>query len=257
MKRSKPYHISQRRVWGCIGIVCLLIIWWFLSLTFNELIIASPWRTLCGLCEMLITAKFWTQFNITLQRFALSLVLGTGLGLIFGVLAGCEKRIKWLLEPLHWALMTMPPVILVLISMLWFGMGGIQTVFVTTLLIFPLIYANTVAGIEAIDSNLLEMARVYRASRSQMLREIYLPGIYSPLFAALSLSAGMGIRIVVLAEVLGASSGIGYAFSLSRTNVDTPAMFAWILVCLFLGGGINGILFTPLRNRGLRWKEVG
>ncbi|WED23924.1 ABC transporter permease subunit [Vibrio sp. JC009] len=254
MNRPKLYQVTPRRIWGGIGVIGLLLIWWLLSLSFNQLVVASPWQTAMGLLSLLTTSEFWVDFLVTLQRFALSLLLGTGLGLIFGVFAGFDKRLKWLLEPLHWTLMTMPPVILVLISMLWFGMGSVQTVFVTTLLIFPLMYANTVAGIEAIDSNLIEMAHVYRASRSQMIREIYLPGIYAPLFAALTLAAGMGIRIVVLAEVLGASSGIGYAFSLSRTNVDTPALFAWILVCLILGGGLNGILFSPLKNRSLRWK---
>ncbi len=247
---------ASRKLWACIGAAGVLFAWWLLSLSFSDLIVASPWQTVAGLVGLLSTVDFYRDFFITLQRFALSLFFGVFFGITFGVLAGLEKRLKWLFAPLNWILMTMPPVVLVMLSMLWFGMGGFQTIFVTTLLIFPMIYANTMAGIESVDPDLLEMARIYRAGRVRMIREIYFPGIYAPLFAALSLSAGMGMRIVVLAEVLGASSGIGYAFSLSRTNVDTPSLFAWIIVCLFVGGGIDGILFTPIKNRVLRWKEL-
>ena len=247
---------ASRKLWTCVGAAGVLFGWWLLSLSFSDLVVASPWQTVAGLVGLLSTVDFYRDFFITLQRFALSLFFGVFFGITFGVLAGLEKRLKWLFAPLNWILMTMPPVVLVMLSMLWFGMGGFQTIFVTTLLIFPMIYANTMAGIESVDPDLLEMARIYRAGRVRMIREIYFPGIYAPLFAALSLSAGMGMRIVVLAEVLGASSGIGYAFSLSRTNVDTPSLFAWIIVCLFVGGGIDGILFTPIKNRVLRWKEL-
>lgn len=245
----------SRNLWALIGVAGVLFAWQVLSLSLGDLLIASPRQTLIGLVRLLATGDFYRDFFITLQRFAFSLFFAVLFGMIFGIMAGLEQRVKWVLEPLNRVLMSMPPVVLVMVAMLWFGMGGVQTVFVTTLIMFPLIYANTMAGIESVDSGLVEMARVYRASRARMIREIYCPGIYAPLFAALSLSAGMGMRVVVLAEVLGASSGIGYAFSLARTNVDTPALYAWIIVCLIVGGGINATLLTPMKNRVLRWKE--
>lgn len=252
------YQLSQfsaRQRWSLAGVAILTCIWWLLSLSFNELVIASPVQTIWGLLQLLVTKDFWLHFGITLQRFLISLLLGSLLGLVFGVAAGLEKRVQWLLEPLHWVLMTMPPVVMVMVSMIWFGMGSVQTIFVTTMLVFPVIYANTVAGIESIDPGLADMAQVYGAGRWQQLRDLYLPGIAGPLFAGLTLSAGMGVRIVVLAEVLGAYNGIGYAFSLARTNIDTPALFAWIMVCLLLGGGLDGLLFSPLKNHVERWKK--
>ncbi|SFP05795.1 NitT/TauT family transport system permease protein [Cohaesibacter marisflavi] len=247
--------MTSRKIWGCIGVVILIIVWWLFSLLFSDLVIASPLQTGVGLLRLLNENEFWGHFGITLYRFVVSLFLGALMGLVLGIWAGFEERVKWLLEPLNWILMTLPPVVLVMVSMIWFGMGSLQTIFVTSLLIFPLIYANTIAGIKAIDEGLIEMAQVYHASHSQMIRQVYLPGVYGPLFAAMGLSAGMGIRIVVLAEVLGASKGIGHAFSLARANIDTPALFAWILVCLFLGGGINGLLFAPLKRHLQHWRE--
>ena len=77
----------------------------------------------------------------------------------------------------------------------------------------------------------------YRANFSMLLREIYLPEIDGPVLAGLTLPAGLAVRIVVLAEVLGAYSDVGYAFSVARINLETPELFARIPdYCLHLRG---------------------
>jgi NitT/TauT family transport system permease protein len=159
-------------------------------------------------------------------------------------------------EPIHWLLMSMPPVVLVMISMILFGMGSIQTIVVTALLILPIMYTNTLEGIHAIDSSLIEMGHLYRARRGLMLREIYIPGIASHIVSGLTLSAGLGVRIVVLAEVLGAYSGIGHRFSLARTNLETEELYAWIIVCLLLVGVLEFLVFKPIRKRMTKWKST-
>lgn len=77
----------------------------------------------------------------------------------------------------------------------------------------------------------------YRANFSMFLREIYLPEIGGPVLAGLTLPAGLAVRIVVLAEVLGAYSDVGYAFSVARINLETPELFSRIPgYCLHLHG---------------------
>jgi NitT/TauT family transport system permease protein len=214
-----------------MGVCLFLLAWQVLSTIFHEIIIASPADTLLSLLEMVQTVDFWKNVGITVERFGLSLLFGSLVGFVLGLVAGLNKKMRWLFEPFRWSLMTMPPVVLVVVSMIWFGMGSIQTIFVTALLI------------------------IYKANSRMLLKEIYLPGIGGPVLAGLTLSAGLGIRIVVLAELLGAYSGIGYEFSLARTNLDTPALFAWIMVCLFLGGFVDLGILNPIRNHIMRWRE--
>ena len=246
----------SRLLWLLGGTGLLVSIWWILSLVFHEMIIASPLSAFASLGGMMATAGFWSQVGVTLQWFGLALLLGGLAGFGLGLAAGLNTRAKWLLEPLRWSLMTMPPVVVVVVSMIWFGMGSAQTVFVTGLLVLPIIYVNTVAGMEAVDSLILEMGRVYHAGLALRLSEIYLPGLGGQLLSGLTLAAGFGVRIVVLAELLGAYSGIGYSFAMTRTNLDTPALFAWIVVCLVLGGGLDLALLGPLKKHLLRWKPV-
>ncbi len=212
---------ASRATWLFAGLGVLLLCWWILSRIFDEIIIASPAKTIISLAEMMTTWAFWKSVGITFQRFATSLMLGSLLGFTFGVAAGLCGAIRWILEPFRWILMTIPPAVLVVISMIWFGMGSIQTVFVTSLLILPIVYINTVAGIDAVDEQLIEMAAIYHAQPVMLIRDLY----------------------------------IGYEFALSRTNLDTPALFAWVMVCLVIGGGLEICFLTPLKKYIMRWRE--
>ncbi len=249
MKQSASMYI-----WLTVGLCLLLLCWWLMSLFFDEIIISSPARTMSSLLGMMVTGSFWKSVGITFQRFAMGLFLGSLTGFVFGLAAGLNKTIRWLLEPFRWILMTVPPAVLVVVSMIWFGMGSVQTIFVTSLLILPIIYVNTVAGIDAVDQHLVEMAGIYRAPATMLIRDLYMPGVGGHVLAGLSLAAGMGIRIVVLSELLGAYSGIGYEFALARTNLDTPVLFAWVIVCLILGGGLELCLLNPMKKHIMRWQ---
>ncbi len=152
--------------------------------------------------------------------------------------------------------MSVPPVVLVTISMILFGMGSGQTIFVTAVLILPIMYVNTIEGIRSVDRSLIEMGHLYRAESRLMLRDIFIPGIGSHVVSGLTLSAGLGVRIVVLAEVLGAYSGIGHRFSLARVNLETEELYAWILACLLIIAVLEFLVFLPLRRRMNRWKSA-
>lgn len=246
---------NDKCVAGVFGVLLFLAAWQAQAWCFDSIIIASPLDTFLSLASMVRTPIFWSNLGTTVERFVLSLLIGFLIGFALGLAAGLQDKIRWMLEPFRWALMTMPPVVLVIVSMICFGMGGTQTVFVTALLIIPIVYTNTIEGIHAVDTKLVEMGGVFKASPSMMFREIYLPGMIGPVLAGLNLSAGLGIRIIVLAEILGAYSGVGYEFALARTNLDTPALFAWILVCLILGCALDMALLGPLRARLSRWKQ--
>lgn len=243
-----------RLFWGLAGIGIFFLIWQTLAWVFHEIVIASPSQTFYSLGRMVQTSAFWKNVFITVERFGVSLFLGSLGGFAAGLAAGLNAGVRWLLEPLRWCLMTMPPVILVVVGMIWFGMGNVQTIFVTALLIMPIVYINTIEGIEAVDTRLLEMGTVYRAHLRLFLEDIYLPGIGGHVLAGLTIAAGLGIRIVILAELLGAHSGIGHAFALARINLDTPALFAWVIVSLTMVGVIDLAILQPVRKHLTKWK---
>ena len=246
---------SRERILTAVGFLLLLAGWQVLSLTMHQIILASPLQALSALWNMLGTSYVSGHFLLTLKRISIGIVIGGVFGFALGIVGGLNRNIKFILEPLRWLIMSMPPVIVVVLAMLWFGMGSTMVVFIVSLLVFPNVYLNTVKGIEMVDQNLLEVSQLYRFNFFMLIRDVYTPAIIGPLSAAVVLITCQGARVVVMAELLGANDGIGYALGVTRSNLEIPQLFAWVLTSLGIVAVFEFILFRPLQNRFMRWKS--
>ncbi len=245
------------RVWFALGgVAALLVAWELLSLWVNPVFIASPVDTAEALGRLAAEGTLWVQLLITLKRLVIGLAIGAGLGWIVGMLAGLEPRLRSFLEPVRWVGMTVPAVIIAVLALLWFGLGDFTVMFVVAIIVAPSMYVNTVAGVLALDPRLVELGHVYGFPRRLRLTEIYLPGAASPALAGLTLATGVGVRAVILAEVLGAMSGVGHSFDRAKSYLETPELFAWIVLLLALMAILEFGLLRPLRKRVLRWRKV-
>jgi len=246
---------TRRFFFSAMGVISLISAWYVVSLFVHSIVIASPQDTLFSLIRMIRTERFWVHFFISIRRIVSGIILGGFAGFVLGLFAGLNEDIKHFLEPLRWTLTSVPAVVMVVMAMLWFGMGSTMVIFITALLLSPIVYVNTVKGLEMVDDSSIEMARVYNFSLGLKLRHVYIPAITAPLVSALILLVGMGIRIVILAEIMGAAEGIGYAISMNRSNLEIPALCAWIVVCIAIVGFIECLILRPLEHYVLRWKE--
>jgi NitT/TauT family transport system permease protein len=251
-----PVARRTRLLFAAAGVAAILVVWQLLSLVVNPAFMASPVETVKALGRLAWEGDLWVQLLITLKRLVIGLAIGAGAGLILGVLAGLEPRLRSFLEPLRWVGMTMPAVIIAALAMLWFSLGDLAVIFTVAAIVVPTMYVNTVAGVLAIDRRLVEMGGVYHFPRKLFLTEIYMPGIASPVMAGLTLATGIAVRAVVLGEVLGAMDGIGHAFSRAMSYLETPELFAWIVVLLALMAVIEFGLLRPLKRRVMRWRKV-
>ncbi len=251
----RPSTRRSRLLYTLAGVAAILVGWQLLSLFVDPIFVASPAATIRALADMASGSDMWIQVLITLKRLVVGLAVGAAAGWLLGVGAGLEPRLRAFFEPIRWVGMTIPVVILAILAMVWFGLGDFTVMFVVALIVLPLMYVNTVEGVLAIDPRLVEMGRVYRFSRSLLLREIYLPGVASPAIAGLTLATGIAVRAVVLAEVLAAMSGIGHAFARASSLLDIPQLFAWVLVLLALMAVIEFGILRPVRRRALRWRK--
>jgi NitT/TauT family transport system permease protein len=241
--------------YGLAGAVVLLVVWQLLSTVVNPAVLASPLDTARELWRLALEGDLFRQGLITARRLVLGLLIGGALGLALGVIAGLLPALRAFCEPLRWLSMTIPAVVVAVLAMLWLGIGERQVIFVVAVIVAPVIYVNTLAGVLAIDERLLEMGRVYGFSRRQMLTCVYLPGIGSPVFAGLTLAAGIGVRAAVLGEVLGAFDGVGHSFSRAMSFLKTPEVFAWVIAILGLMALLEFALLNPARRRVMRWKR--
>ena len=237
-----------------LGIAGMLLVWQILSMLLSPVIIASPAATLEALWRLTKDGELWSQFGRSLARVLIGIAVGAVAGITLGVLAGLNSRLRYFLEPMRWGIMTVPVIVLSVLAMLWLGMGSVQVVWVTGVITLPTNYVNTLEGMLAIDARITEMAAVFRIPPRLRLTQIYLPGIGSAVMAGLTLASGIGVRAAILAEFIGARNGIGHSLFLSWTFLDTPSLFAWIIVTFALLGLVEFGILRPVRDRLMRWK---
>lgn len=249
------FLFADKVLYGALGIIIFLVFWQALSWIFNAMIVASPLATIDALFALLTETKTWEYIMITLFRLVVGLFLGSIVGLLLGLAAGTNNKIRHVLEPIKWTSMTIPAIVISIMAMLWFGMGSEQVIFVVIIIVAPITYVNAMEGRFAIDEKLIEMGRCFNLPLKMFFREIYLPGIAASVIAGFALTAGMGVRVVVLAEFMGAHDGIGYGLSKSYMYLDTPELFAWILISLALLGLLEFGIMKPLKTHMMRWKK--
>ncbi len=254
-KDTVDYLKSKKFIFSVLGLILLLGLWQIGSLLMHEIMIASPYQAFSALVEMFGRVRFWEASFITAQRMFAGVLIGGFVGFALGIMAGLNENIKNLFEPMRWMIMSISPVIVVGIAMMWFGMGTQMVISIAALLLAPIVYVNTIKGIAMVDENILEMANVYKFSLSQKLKHIYIPALVGPLSAAMTIVVTAGMRMIVLAEVLGTNSGIGYEFSFTKTDMNTPELFAWVVVTLVFVGIAEYLFFKPIENYLLRWKN--
>jgi NitT/TauT family transport system permease protein len=254
-KTTVPWY-RRRAFYIALGILAMLVVWQILSMVFSQIIIASPAATFQALARLAADGTLWVQFGYSLARLLIGLVTGAVAGITLGVLAGLNSQLRAFLEPLRWAVMTVPVIIITVLAMLWFGIGSTQVIFLISVITIPINYVSTLEGMLAVDARIIEMSAVYKLTLRLKLTEIYLPGIGSAIMAGLTLASGIAVRAAILAEFVGARTGIGHSLFLSWTFLDTPSLFAWILAAFALLGLVEFGILKPVRDYLMRWKRA-
>lgn len=237
------------------GLAALVVVWHIAAHLVGGIVLATPADTIIALLRLMSMGRFWHQLFVSFQRIVLGIAIGGMAGFLLGLAAGLNTVVKTALEPLRWTLMSIPAVVVVVMAMLWFGMGSTMVVSIAALLLAPIVYVSTVKGVEMVDGGIVRMARLYRFSRWMTIRHVYIPAIAGPLASGMAVAVGMGVRVVILAEVLGAAEGIGYALSLSQATIETADLYAWVLVSVGIVGFIEYAILKPVEQRAMRWRS--
>lgn len=236
------------------GVILLVILsWQICSAYLPTILFPSPKETLVELIKMLFNGELISQLYQSGSR----MLIGFGIGFIIavgcGLAAGKFDFIYEAFRPIHSLILGLPPIIVVVLAMVWFGTGAFVPIFVVSILIFPIIYLNTANGWRNIDRQLIDMASVYKSTPFHTLRHIILPGLAVPVITAASIAIGSAVRITIMAELLGSDSGIGYSLALARVNINTPKVFAWTIISILIILILDHFVVNPLKKYVLRW----
>jgi NitT/TauT family transport system permease protein len=114
--------------------------------------------------------------------------------------------------------------------------------------------SNLVEGVESVDRRLLEMGDVYRLSGRQKFAAIVVPSIVPYLMAGMKVGFGLALKVSVMAEIFGVTTGIGYIMNYSREILATQMVFVWALVMILVMMATDKLVFDPVTRRLTRWR---
>jgi len=232
----------------------LVLLWQVLSLIgfLPSRILPAPTAIALSGLQLAQSGELWTHLSVSAARAGTGFLIGGSLGLFFGVLTGLLKRAELLLDSSFQMLRNIPPLAMIPLVILWFGIGEEARVFLVALGVFFPVYLNTFNGIRSIDPGLLEMGRVYGLSPWQIVTHIVLPGATPSILVGVRFSLGVAWIILIVGEQIAANSGIGYLAMNAREFMQTDIIVFSILLYALLGK-FSDSLARRLEYRLLPW----
>ncbi|MQA87026.1 MAG: ABC transporter permease subunit [Streptosporangiales bacterium] len=259
--RTPPRRVGRRRarmlsqlVTRVVSIAVFVAAWQVTSMLIPPRYVPGPATTFAKLIEFAGSGALLGNLATTMIRllggFAVALLVGVAVGSAMGLYRRAEGALDlWVMVCL-----TIPSLVYIIIAFLWLGLtelGAIAAIAWTT---FPAITVNVWSGVKAIDQGLIDMARVFRASRAVRGFAVILPQILPYVMGASRYGFGIAWKVTVFVELMGRSDGVGYQLNYSFQIFDMPGVFAWTLFFVAIMITIELGILKPLERHLFRWR---
>jgi ABC-type nitrate/sulfonate/bicarbonate transport system permease component len=142
----------------------------------------------------------------------------------------------------------------IVIAIIWFGLSDWGPIFTTFMITLPVVASNIVEGVGAVDRRLIEMGDVYRLGGRGKFTAIVIPSTLPHLVAGMKVGFGLALKVSVVAEIFGVTSGIGYIMNYSREILATQMVFVWALVMILVMLVVDSLVFDAVSRRFARWR---
>jgi ABC-type nitrate/sulfonate/bicarbonate transport system permease component len=254
---SLAWKSSLGNAFGYLALpIALIGVWQLVSAEgiLPSYLLPSPVMTAEGFWEILLDGTLFSSLSASLFRSFSGFAIATAIAVPFGILIGWFKQVRRSTQLTLLILIPIPITAWVSISILWFGLGDRSAIFLVALGASVPILINTIHGVEWVDVLYIEAARTLGTGSREMLWRIVLPAALPNIFTGLRLGLRNSWAGLVIAEMIGARSGVGYLIWDSRLTMRSDLLIVGMLLIGILGL-ISDQLMHRLSTTVLRWHE--
>ena len=192
---------------------------------------------------------------VSSARVLCGFAIGASLGLVLAIIVGLSRRAERLLDPTFQGLRAIPGLAWVPLLLLWLGIDETPKITMIAIGVFFPVYLNTVSGLRNVDRKLFEVGEIHGLDRGALVRRILLPGALPQVFVGLRVGLSLAWMLVVAAELIAATRGIGYLLTDGR-EISRPDIVLAAIVILGVVGKLSDSLLKKLELRTLAWRDV-
>jgi sulfonate transport system permease protein len=215
--------------------------------------LAAPSTVIATLFDMIRSGELPSNLAVSFWRVVFGLGIGVGLGVVLGLVAGLSRQGEVLVDPLMQIKRTIPVVALAPLFIVWFGIGETPKIaLIAFASMFPL-YLNLYNGIRSVDKRLVEGALSFGLNRWQLIVHVILPGALPSLLVGLRYSLTISIVMLVIAEQINASAGLGFLVNNARDFMRTDIIVVCLMVYALLGL-VADLIVRSVESRALAWR---
>lgn len=240
-----------------LSLLFLAGIWLFVSANYPAMIPspAETWeRFLLTFSKPIKKLNLLQHVLASLRRVGTALAIAWVTGVAFGVVTGWNKTCNALFGSVFTMLRPIPPLAWIPLITICFGISEMPKVLIVFIGAFIPVVVNTQAGMQNVERLYLDVAKSFNANERQLLWEVAMPSITPAIFAGMRTSTSSAWMVVVAAEMLGASSGVGFLISRGMDSADTPLVLV-AMIAIGIVGAMLAVLFEVIERMACPWMK--
>ncbi|MGV3549480.1 ABC transporter permease subunit [Rhizobium sp.] len=237
-----------------IAPVVLIVIWEALARLgyIAPYVLPAPSKVLLTGYKLATTGTLVNDLLVSLTRAAVGFVIGGSIGFLLGTLVGFSKLAEAFIDRSVQMVRAVPFLAVLPLVIVWFGVGEAQKIFLVALGVgFP-IYINTTLGIRQVDPKLVELGRVQGLTTWELIRRIILPGAMPSILTGVRFSLATAWLALVVAETIGAQSGLGFLAMDAREFLRTDVIVLTVVIYALIGVAAD-VIARRLERSLLTW----
>lgn len=238
---------------SAVTLIGVLIAWYIASQFAPPQIIPPIGEVASDIGDIIVESDLRNAFLLTLWRVLLGLVFAFLFGLVIGLLTGPFAIVADYVLPLIRFLQGIPSVSWVVLAVIWFENIELRVWFIMVMVTLPGFALQIHDSYRAIPQDLRDMVRSFRPRRAAQMRDLIIPGVMPGIFTTWKVNIGLGIRVVLIAELVGATIGVGVQLLSAQQLFDMAAVVAWTLMLAITSLVVQGAL-EMVENWVLRYR---
>ncbi|MBI1935128.1 ABC transporter permease [Candidatus Woesearchaeota archaeon] len=240
-----------------LSVLFVVIIWQILSSSqiINAHFIPPPLEIAKSFILTIQSTEIFKDIYVSISRVFVGFLMGAVIGLIFGVITSYSAVLRYLLSIWIEFIRPIPPLAWIPLAILWFGLGNKSAIFLVALGSFFPVYSNTFEGVIALPKKFVDTAKTLGADSKLIFLEVVIPAILPYIITGLKIGLGVSWMIVVTAELVGTTSGLGYFIQLNRILLQVDKVIVGMIVIGLIGLVMNYFI-SLLEKYFSHWKII-